>query len=96
MEKLKFNLLKPTKEFTKEQYQKMFLMAKRARLLGARGSAFDISMDIEAAAIAYGLSIEKLEKFDDRSFAHDILGLQQRINRPGEYFEDDLWLPRSM
>lgn len=96
MEKLKFNLLDPTKGCTKEEYQKMFLLGKRARLLGAYGTAFEISMDIEAARQAYGLKIEKLEKFDDANFAHDIHGIQQRINREGGYFEDDLWLPRSM
>jgi hypothetical protein len=95
MNTLKFNLLK-TGTLTKDEGILILNLADRAKKLGAIGDTLTISMDIEAGTQAYNIDLFKLEKFDDYNFMHDIFGLQDRINRSKQYFEDDLWLPRSV
>ena len=40
-----------------------------------------LTMDLEAAQIAFNLDLEGLLAADDFNFAHDVFGIQRNINR---------------
>lgn len=56
-----------------------------------RGTLF---IDIECAHKEFNLDLDKLLKFDDFNFAHDVIEIQRHINRETKKFKN-CFVPRS-
>ena len=67
---------------TKEKFELIIAIAKRAEEMGIL--AFDrmsLTMDLEATNEEFNLRLQELLNADDSNFAHDIVGIQNNINR---------------
>lgn len=80
---------------TKEIYAKITDCVQRADDLDIISIDREaLLMDLKLAYQEYDLDIDKLIGFDDLNFTHDILGIQEHINRQEMSF-DKTFLPRS-
>ena len=70
-------------EIAKKKKKKGLLMFDRMSLI----------MDIQAAHEQFKLKLDKLLEADDYNFSHDIVGIQQNINRKTKEIEN-CFLPR--
>ena len=70
-------------EIAKRADEKGLLMFDRTSLI----------MDIQAAHEQFKLKLDKLLEADDYNFSHDIVGIQQNINRKTKEIEN-CFLPR--
>lgn len=70
-------------EIAKRADEKGLLMFDRMSLI----------MDIQAAHEQFKLKLDKLLEADDYNFSHDIVGIQQNINRKTKEIEN-YFLPR--
>lgn len=68
---------------TKEEFKKIVAIADRAEKLKLnRFEKFSLIMDVEATHCnGNELDFDKLLSFDDANFSHDIVGIQNYINR---------------
>jgi hypothetical protein len=79
---------------TKEEMLKIAEIAKRADEKGLlMFDRMSLIMDIQAAHEQFNLKLDDLLKADDFDFKHDILGIQQNINRKTKKIEN-YFLPR--
>lgn len=79
---------------TKETHQILMKIAKRASEMDLL--AFDrisLKMDLELAEKTFNLRLSELLIADDMNFSHDIVGIQNNINRETKEFEN-FFLPR--
>ena len=51
-------------------------------------------MDLDIAVEYYKMDLERLIAFDDYNFAHDIIGIQARIDRSKKEIINDHFVPR--
>lgn len=83
-----------------ETINKIADVIDRAYAMGIAGlygdTRFDHFMDMEIACRYFDdrLDLDFLMTFDDFSFAHDFLGIRQRVDRPHCTFVNDCFLPR--
>lgn len=83
---------------TKEEYRLIHQIAKRAAIMALANNVNypigDIEMDLDAVnSNGYELDFEKLSKFDDGNFAHDIFGIRRHIDRETGGLKD-FFIPR--
>lgn len=81
-------------ETTKEQIELIVLIAKRADKMGLM--AFDrmsLIMDLQTANDEFNLRLQEFLDADDYNFAHDIVGIQNNINRLERKMEN-IFVPR--
>lgn len=79
---------------TKEEMLTVVEIAKRSEEMDlAHYDRMSLIMDIEVAHEQFGLRLEELLKADDLDFAHDIVGIQQNIDRRTKTIEN-CFLPR--
>lgn len=78
----------------KERLVTVLKIVKRADFLGLVASdIIALKMDIEKVDENVGLNLEGLYSADDANFAHDIVGIQNNINRSTGKLENH-FLPR--
>lgn len=78
----------------KEEMLTIVEIAKRAEKLDLlHYDRMSLIMDIEAAHEQFGLKLDEFLKADDLDFAHDIVGIQQNIDRRTKTI-GNLFLPR--
>lgn len=78
----------------KKKLQMMFKIAKRAKEQGLLD--FDILslvMDLKEADKAFSMKLDHLFCSDNANFSHDILGIQNNIDRKNKYFINE-FVPR--
>lgn len=79
---------------TKEERLIIADIAKRAEEKGLlMFERMSLIMDIEAVHTEIGLKLTDLLKADDENFAHDIVGIQNNIDRQSKKLQN-LFLPR--
>lgn len=79
---------------TKEEMLTIVEIAKRAESMDlAHYDRMSLIMDIEVAHEQFGLRLDELLKAEDLDFAHDIVGIQQNIDRQTKTI-GNLFLPR--
>lgn len=79
---------------TKNEYLQIAEIAKRAEEHGAlMFDRLSLIMDIEAAHKQFNLKLDELLAADEENFLHDIVGIQQNINRETKVIENH-FLPR--
>lgn len=78
----------------KDEKMLMFKIAERADDLGLlMFDRISLLLDLELVHEKIGLKIKELYGADDANFAHDIIGIQNNVNRAEKTF-NDLFLPR--
>lgn len=78
----------------KDEMLKVVEIAKRADEKGLlMFDRMSLIMDIEAAHEQFNLKLDELLKADEHNFSHDIVGIQQNINRETKTIEN-CFLPR--
>lgn len=79
---------------TKDEMLTIAEIAKRADEKGLlMFDKMSLIMDIQAAHEQFNLKLDKLLEADDYNFSHDIVGIQQNINRKTKEIEN-CFLPR--
>lgn len=79
----------------KEQYATISKITERADQLGLlHFDRLSLSMDLECATIEFNLRLDDLLNADDFNFAHDIIGIQNHINRAAGGTFDGTFVPR--
>ena len=79
---------------TKEEFNIIVKICERAENLGIeQNDRLTLIMDIENTHDSVGLNLQGLLEADDMNFKHDIVGIQQHINRDTKELED-FFLPR--
>lgn len=79
---------------TKDEMLTISEIAKRADEKGLlMFDRMSLIMDIQAAHEQFKLKLDKLLEADDYNFSHDIVGIQQNINRKTKEIEN-CFLPR--
>ena len=79
---------------TKDEMLTIAEIAKRADEKGLlMFDRMSLIMDIQAAHEQFKLKLDKLLEADDYNFSHDIVGIQQNINRKTKEIEN-CFLPR--
>lgn len=69
-------------EITKEQIELIVLIAKRAEKMELMAfERMSLIMDLQTAHEEFNLRLQELLDADDYNFAHDIVGIQNNINR---------------
>ena len=80
----------------KEKLEAISRIMDRAEGLGimlqTQNPRVTLMMDLDYALD--NVQINKLESFNDESFAHDITGIQRYMNRQKLTIEDDMFVPR--
>lgn len=75
----------------------MLIIAEIAKRADEKGllmfDRMSLIMDIQAAHEQFKLKLDKLLEADDYNFSHDIVGIQQNINRKTKEIEN-YFLPR--
>ena len=75
----------------------MLIIAEIAKRADEKGllmfDRMSLIMDIQAAHEQFNLKLDKLLEADDYNFSHDIVGIQQNINRKTKEIEN-YFLPR--
>lgn len=78
----------------KENFEKLVEIAKRAEKMNLlMFDRFSLIMDLECANEEFNLRLEEFLNADNFNFAHDIVGIQNNINRQTKEFEN-CFLPR--
>ena len=81
---------------TKEDVLKEFKVVDRADKLGImQGDRATLSIDLDNADKAFSMCWDLLLEADDFGFAHDIIGIQNNINRETGEFEN-CFVPRCV
>lgn len=70
-----------TWKLTKEDYEVISKIVKRARELGVNRSVMDLNMDISATHENCPLRLDDMLKADDFNFMHDVYGIIRHLNR---------------
>ena len=71
----------------KERLKIMFDIAKKAKEKGLlMFDTMSLVMDLKKADEFFGLRLDDLIETDDSNFAHDIVGIQNHIDRKGKVF----------
>lgn len=79
---------------TKDEKLKIVEIAKRAEEKGLlMFDRLSLIMDVETAHEQFKLKLDELLEADDYNFSHDIIGIQQNINRNTKVIEN-CFLPR--
>jgi len=78
---------------TKEDYEVITEIVKRAKSLGVERDILSLNMDICAAHENCPLRLEDLLKADNFEFLHDVYGIIRHLNRKTGELEN-LFLPR--
>ena len=78
---------------TKEEYEVIFDIVKRAKSIGVKRDPLSLEMDIEAAHENCPLKLDELLKADDFNFMHDVIGIVNHLNRQTGELEN-FFLPR--
>lgn len=78
---------------SKEDFETICKIVKRARALGVNREVMALNMDISAAHENCPLKLEDLLKADDFNFLHDVYGIIRHLNRQTGELEN-LFLPR--
>lgn len=79
----------------KEQYATISKITERAEQLGLlRLDRLSLLIDLECATVEFNLRLDDLLNADDFNFAHDIVGIQNHINRAAGGTFDGTFLPR--
>lgn len=82
------------KEVTKEQIQTIAKIAKRAEKMDLLGhDRMTLMIDLRAVYLQMGLRLDDLLQADDFNFSHDIVGIQNHMNRTSHKIEGG-FLPR--
>ena len=69
-------------------------IAKRAKEMGILVfDVFSLLMDLKLADEVFDLNLEELKIADDQNFSHDIMGIQNHIDRENKSFFNN-FLPR--
>lgn len=80
---------------TKEKIMTMFAIAKRAEELGAlRTDRISLKMDLEIFDNEVGLKLDELLNANEFDFVHDIVGIQNHVDRQNMTLLDNQFLPR--
>lgn len=81
-------------EITKEQIELIVLIAKRAEKMELMSfDRMSLIMDLQTAHEEFNLRLQELLDADDYNFAHDIVGIQNNINRLERKMEN-IFVPR--
>lgn len=79
---------------TKEEFEIIVKICERAENLGIeQKDRLTLIMDIENTHNSVGLNLQGLLEADDLNFSHDIVGIQNHINRDTKELED-FFVPR--
>ena len=79
---------------TKDERLKIVEIAKRAEEKGLlMFDRLSLIMDVETAHEQFKLKLDEFLEADDYNFSHDIIGIQQNINRKTKVIEN-CFLPR--
>lgn len=80
---------------TKEEYQVISKIANRAigKRINLHNDRLSLLMDIENTHETIPLRLSDLLHADDFNFAHDVIGIQQNLNRDTKQM-DNFFLPR--
>ena len=79
---------------TKDERLKIVEIAKRAEEKGLlMFDRLSLIMDVETAHEQFKLKLDEFLEADDYNFSHDIVGIQQNINRKTKVIEN-CFLPR--
>lgn len=81
---------------TREDVLKEFKVVDRADKLGImQGDRMTLSIDLDNADKAFSMNWDLLLEADDFEFTHDIIGIQNNINRETGEFEN-CFVPRCV
>jgi len=81
-------------KLNKEQYYSLKKITKRANDMKIKiGNDFTLEMDITLAVQYFNLDLEKLLEANTFNFAHDIIGIQNNIDREKKEF-NNYFVPR--
>lgn len=79
---------------TKQEFEIIVKICERAENLGVeQKDRLTLIMDIENTHDSMGLNLQGLLEADDLNFSHDIVGIQNHINRDTKELED-FFVPR--
>ena len=79
---------------TKQEFETIVKICERAETLDiAPKERMTLIMDLENAHASVGLNLEALLAADDLNFAHDVVGIQQHMNRQTKELEG-FFVPR--
>lgn len=79
---------------TKAEFETIVKICERAETLNiAPQERITLIMDLENTHASIGLNLDGLLAADDLNFSHDIVGIQQHINRETKELED-FFVPR--
>lgn len=80
--------------FNKAEFETIVKICERAEALDiAPADRFTLIMDLDITHQSIELNLEGLLAADDLNFAHDIVGIQQHMNRETKEL-DDFFVPR--
>ena len=78
----------------REEKMTVVEIAKRADALGIMmNDRMSLMMDVEAVHAEIGLKLDELLKADDANFTHDIVGIQNNLDRKSKKLQN-FFLPR--
>lgn len=79
---------------TKQEFQTIVKICERAEAMDiAPKERITLIMDLENTHKSVGLNLEALLAADDLNFAHDVVGIQNHMNRETKEL-DDFYVPR--
>ena len=79
---------------SKSEFQTIVKICERAEKMNiAPQERISLIMDLENTHASVGLNLDALLAADDSNFSHDIVGIQQHINRETKELED-FFVPR--
>lgn len=61
-------------------------------ILNTNNPRLTLLMDLDS--VLDNMQLKRLEKFDDLNFTHDIVGIQNNIDREAKTFKDEYFQPR--
>jgi hypothetical protein len=82
-------------KLTKNDYETIVEIAKRSETLNIGfGDRITRLMDIEFACNQFNIDLFKFLTCQDFDFAHDFVGIQMRLDRLNNKWNDDCFVPR--